>query len=83
MCAHFCCTHISRILFAFDAHSRTSHAHLKEDDGGLEAEELPEEVVEVLNKVNLKVEHFDINKSLMLMTLLRLKINRSTSSSRR
>ena len=60
MCAHFCCTHISRILFAFDAHSRTSHAHLKEDNG-LEAEELPEEVVEVLNKFNLKVEHFDIN----------------------
>ena len=35
---------------------------MKEDDGGgLEAEKLPEEVVEVLNKVNLKVEHFDIN----------------------
>ena len=55
----------------------------EDDDGGLEAEELPEEVVEVLNKVNLKVEHFDINKSLMLMTLLRLKNRRSTSSSRR
>ena len=49
-------------MFAFHAHSRTSHAHSQEDDdGGLEAEELPEEVVEVLNKVNLKVEHFDIN----------------------
>ena len=35
---------------------------MKEDDGGgLEAEELPEEVVEVLNKVNLKVEQFNIN----------------------
>ena len=31
------------------------------EDNGLEAEELPEEVVEVLNKFNLKVEHFDIN----------------------
>ena len=36
------------------------HAHLQEAGDDAEAEELPEEVVTVLNKVNLKPEQFDI-----------------------
>ena len=52
---HALCSHLTR------THEHRTHIRRRTMAAASSAEELPEEVVEVLNKFNLKVEHFDIN----------------------